>query len=36
VEESLIEILTLGEMMVEIMRPRAGMPLHEAGEFLGP
>jgi sugar/nucleoside kinase (ribokinase family) len=32
----LIEILTIGEMLVEIMRPRAGMPLHEAGEFLGP
>jgi sugar/nucleoside kinase (ribokinase family) len=36
VEASLIEILTIGEMLVEIMRPRAGMPLHEAGEFLGP
>jgi sugar/nucleoside kinase (ribokinase family) len=26
----------MGEMLVEIMRPRAGMQLSEAGEFLGP
>ncbi len=30
------EVWTMGEMLVEIMRPRAGMPLHAAGEFLGP
>lgn len=30
------EIWTMGEMLVEIMRPRAGLPLHEPGEFLGP
>ncbi len=30
------EIWTMGEMLVEIMRPRAGMQLSEAGEFLGP
>ncbi len=30
------EIWTMGEMLVEIMRPRAGMRLKEAGEFLGP
>ncbi len=30
------EIWTMGEILVEIMRPRAGMPLHETGEFLGP
>jgi sugar/nucleoside kinase (ribokinase family) len=30
------EIWTMGEMLVEIMRPRVGMPLNEAGEFLGP
>jgi sugar/nucleoside kinase (ribokinase family) len=30
------EIWTMGEMLVEIMRPRAGMRLSEAGEFLGP
>lgn len=30
------DIWTMGEMLVEIMRPRAGMPLSEPGEFLGP
>jgi len=29
-------IWTMGEMLVEIMRPKAGMQLHEPGEFLGP
>jgi sugar/nucleoside kinase (ribokinase family) len=29
-------IWTMGEILVEIMRPRAGMPLDQAGEFLGP
>lgn len=29
-------IWTMGEMIVEIMRPRADMPLGEAGEFWGP
>jgi sugar/nucleoside kinase (ribokinase family) len=30
------EIWTMGEMLVEIMRPRAGMSLYAPGEFLGP
>jgi tagatose kinase len=30
------EIWTMGEMLVEIMRPRAGMSLAEPGEFRGP
>ena len=30
------EIWTMGEMLVEIMRPRAGMELYEPGEFVGP
>jgi sugar/nucleoside kinase (ribokinase family) len=30
------EIWTMGEMLVEIMRPHAGMLLSEPGEFLGP
>jgi sugar/nucleoside kinase (ribokinase family) len=30
------EIWTMGEMLVEIMRPRAGMQLYEPGEFMGP
>ena len=30
------EIWTMGEILVEIMRPRVEMPLGEAGEFLGP
>jgi tagatose kinase len=29
-------IWTMGEILVEVMRPRAGMPLDQAGEFLGP
>jgi len=30
------EIWTMGEMLVEIMRPKAGMQLFEPGEFVGP
>ena len=30
------EIWTIGEILVEIMRPRPGMQLFEPGEFLGP
>ncbi len=30
------KIWTMGEILVEIMRPKAGMQLYEAGEFLGP
>jgi sugar/nucleoside kinase (ribokinase family) len=30
------EIWTMGEMLVEIMRPRAGMKLGEVGDFRGP
>lgn len=30
------EIWTMGEMLVEIMRPRQGMALDATGEFLGP
>ena len=30
------EIWTMGEMLVEIMRPRAGMQLYQPGEFIGP
>ena len=30
------EIWTMGEILVEIMRPKAGMELFEAGEFVGP
>ncbi len=29
-------IWTMGEILVEVMRPRAGMALDQAGEFLGP
>ena len=29
-------IWTMGELLVEIMRPRADMSMFEAGEFLGP
>ena len=29
-------IWTMGEILVEIMRPRAGVSLNELGEFLGP
>jgi len=32
----LSSIWTMGEMIVEIMRPREDMPLNVAGEFLGP
>ena len=30
------EIWTMGELLVEIMRPKVGMQLYDAGEFLGP
>ena len=30
------EIWTMGEMLVEVMRPRAEMQLYEPGEFIGP
>ena len=30
------EVWTMGEMLVEIMRPRAGMGLDVPGEFIGP
>lgn len=30
------EVWTMGELLVEIMRPRRGMQLYDAGEFLGP
>lgn len=30
------EIWTMGEMLVEIMRPKAGMELFDPGEFVGP
>ena len=30
------EIWTMGEMLVEIMRPHVGMQLYEPGEFIGP
>ena len=30
------EIWTMGEMIDEIMRPKAGTPLYQAGEFYGP
>ena len=29
-------IWTMGELLCEVMRPQADMPLHEAGEFIGP
>ena len=29
-------VITLGEILVEVMRPRAGMPLSETGSFAGP
>jgi len=29
-------IWTIGEILVEVMRPERGQPLHEAGTFLGP
>lgn len=30
------EVWTMGELLVEVMRPRRGMSLAEVGEFLGP
>jgi tagatose kinase len=30
------DVWTMGELLVEVMRPRAGMPLGETGEFIGP
>jgi len=30
------EVWTMGEMLVEIMRPKADMALDQAGEFMGP
>lgn len=30
------EIWTMGEILVEIMRPRPGMQFHQKGEFIGP
>jgi sugar/nucleoside kinase (ribokinase family) len=30
------EVWTMGELLVEIMRPRAGMTLYDVGEFYGP
>ena len=30
------EIWTMGELLCEVMRPRADMPLDQAGEFVGP
>ena len=30
------EIWTMGELLVEVMRPRRGMSLSQAAEFLGP
>jgi sugar/nucleoside kinase (ribokinase family) len=30
------EVWTMGELLVEIMRPKAGMSLYEIGEFRGP
>jgi tagatose kinase len=32
----MVEIWTMGELLVEVMRPRADMSLRTAGEFLGP
>jgi len=31
-----LEIISLGEALVEVMRPRVDEPLNEAGEFVGP
>jgi tagatose kinase len=36
VKSDSIEIITLGEILVEIMRPHAGQPLDQPGEFSGP
>lgn len=33
---AMAEIWTMGELLVEIMRPRPGMKLYECGEFVGP
>ena len=30
------DVWTMGELLVEVMRPKAGMSLHETGTFLGP
>jgi sugar/nucleoside kinase (ribokinase family) len=30
------EVWTMGELLVEVMRPRRGMPLSKPGDFLGP
>jgi hypothetical protein len=30
------EVWTMGEILLEIMRPEVGMPLYEPGEFRGP
>ena len=35
-ESAACDIWTMGEILVEIMRPDVGMPLHQTGEFLGP
>lgn len=35
-ESNMAEVWTMGEMLVEIMRPRANMDLFTTGEFLGP
>ena len=35
-QSNLIEIITLGEILVEIMRPNVGQPLDQLGEFRGP
>jgi sugar/nucleoside kinase (ribokinase family) len=35
-ESDSIEIITLGEILVEIMRPSFGQPLDQPGEFRGP
>lgn len=32
----MVEVWTMGEMLVEIMRPRVGMQLDQPGEFQGP
>jgi sugar/nucleoside kinase (ribokinase family) len=32
----MVEIVTLGEILVEIMRPEAGQPLDQPGDFRGP
>jgi sugar/nucleoside kinase (ribokinase family) len=32
----MVEVWTMGEILVEIMRPKVGMPLDKPGEFIGP